>query len=171
MTPIRSLDMYTTEKSTQSYERENRVCEEARDTHRDTMMNIEPLDHNLYFFANIWVLFLAETVPKVLKCTPPSLLLRYNSSPKSGELETYKGRNQIAMFAILPVLGGVRGGIWEKEKLPILLESLLCTSLSLCLYQFQSPDDISARVGDDDSRSLDEGISIVHESIDEPHIL
>ena len=111
--------MYIPKKPTESDERQDRICEEARDTHRDTMMNIEPLDHNLYFFANIWVLFLAETVPKVLKCTPPSLLLRYNSSPKSGELETYKGRSQIAMFAILPLLGGVRGGIWEKEKLPI----------------------------------------------------
>ena len=52
----------------------------------------------------------------------------------------------------------------------LLLEGLLCTRLCLSLYQFQCPDDISARVGDDDGRSLDEGISVVREGIDETQI-
>ena len=52
----------------------------------------------------------------------------------------------------------------------LLLYSFCYTRLSLCLYQLERPDDISARVGDDDSRSLDEGVSVVREGIDESEI-
>lgn len=49
----------------------------------------------------------------------------------------------------------------------LLLYGFCYIYLSLCLYQLECAYDISARVRDDYGRSLDEGISVVRQGIDE----
>ena len=57
-----------------------------------------------------------------------------------------------------------------KKNSP-LLESFLCIGLCLSLYEFQRLDEITARVGNHYSSSLDESLTIVREYIDEFEIL